>query len=71
MDSIEVAAAGARATEAGDLVVLEWELVVVGDLLAGSDLALRVDHNFLRTLHLNHLRVAVWLQRMFRKYSMC
>ena len=29
LDSVEVAAAGERATEAGDLVVLERELVVV------------------------------------------
>lgn len=34
-------------TQAGDLVLLQGELVVVGDLLVDADRLLRVNHNLL------------------------
>lgn len=50
------------ATEAGDLDVLDRELVVVRDLLVDVDVLLRVDDNLLLGLHRDHLGVAVGLQ---------
>lgn len=67
LNLVEETAAGARAAEAGDFLVLQRELVVVSDLLACADLALRVDDDLLRALHLNHLRDAVGLKAENRK----
>lgn len=50
--------------EAGDLLVLLGELVVVADLLAAVDGPLRVDHDALRALRHDHFCVAVRLTRM-------
>lgn len=50
------------ATEAGDLDVLDRELIVVCDLLVDVDVLLRVDDNLLLRLHCDHLGIAVGLQ---------
>lgn len=47
--------------EAGDLDVLDGELVVVGDLLVDVDVLLGVDDDLLLRLHRDHLGVAVGL----------
>lgn len=44
-----------------DLLVLDGELVVVGDLLVDVDRLARVDYNLLLRLHRDHLGVAVRL----------
>lgn len=60
--SIERATALGRAAHAGDLLVLDGELVVVGDLLVHVDVALRVDNNLLLRLHGDDLGIAVGLK---------
>lgn len=57
-----------RSTQAGDLVVLQGELVVVGDLLIEGDGLLRVDHNLLLGLYGDDLGVAVWLKEQEKHY---
>lgn len=47
------------ATEAGDLDVLDGELIVICDLLVDIDVLLGVDDNFLLGLHRDHLGVTV------------
>lgn len=49
------------AAQAGDLDILDGELVVVGDLLIDADVLLGVDDNLLLGLHRDHLGVAVGL----------
>lgn len=50
-----------RATEAGDLDVLDGELVVIGDLLIDVDVLLGIDDDLFLRLHCDHLGVAVGL----------
>ena len=49
-------------TQAGDLVVLQGEFVVVSNLFVDANGLLRVDHNLLLGLDGDHLRVAVRLE---------
>lgn len=49
-------------TQAGDLLVLDGELIVVGDLLVDIDGLSRVDDDLLLGLHCDHLSVAVGLR---------
>ena len=67
--SVESAPAVGSPTETGDLLVLNGELVVVGDLLSESNVALGVDHNLLLRAKVDDLGVAVWLQRRKREYA--
>ena len=60
--SVEVLPAVLCAAEAVDLLVLNGELVVVGDLLPGGDRLLRVDDDLLLLVHGDHLGVAVGLR---------
>lgn len=50
------------AAQAGDLDVLDGELVVVGDFLVHADVLLGVDDDLLLRLHRDDLRVAVGLR---------
>lgn len=50
-----------RATEAGDLDVLDGELVVIGDLLIDVDVLLGIDDDLFLRLHRDHLGIAVGL----------
>lgn len=50
------------ATEAGDLDVLNRELIVIRDLLVDIDVLLGVDDDLLLRLHRDHLGVAVGLR---------
>ena len=59
--SVEEALAQTTAAEAGQLLVLDRELVVVGDLFSRNDVSLRVDDDFLRAVHQDHLGSAVRL----------
>lgn len=58
---VESAAAALGAAQAGDLGVLDRELVVVGDLLVDADRLLRVDDDLLLRLDGDDLGVAVGL----------
>lgn len=49
-------------TQARNLVLLQREFVVVGDLFVECDGLLRVDHNLFLGLYGDNLRVAVWLK---------
>ena len=49
-----------------NLLVLDGEFVVVGDLLAHGDRLLGVDHDLLLLVHGDHLGVTVGLQRKKR-----
>lgn len=49
-------------TQARDLVLLQRELVVVGDFFIDGDGLLRVDHDLLLGLYCDHLGVTVWLE---------
>ena len=60
--SIERATALGCAAHAGDLLVLDGELVVVGDLLVHINVTLRVDNNLLLRLHGDDLGIAVGLK---------
>ena len=48
-------------TEAGDLVIFDGELVIVGDLLSHCYVSLRVDHNLLQGTKIDHLGIAIGL----------
>ena len=65
--SVERAATLGRAAHAGDLLVLDGELVVVGDLLVHVDVALGVDDDLLLRLHGDDLGIAVGLQQAKRR----
>lgn len=67
---VQCPAAVLRPTQAGDLVVLQRELVVVGDLLVDGDGLLRVDHNLFLGLYCDYLGVAVWLEEQSNKRRM-
>lgn len=54
-------------TQARDLVLLQRELVVVGDLFIDGDGLLRVDHDLLLGLYRDHLGVTVWLEEQVRR----
>ena len=56
LGSVEGAATSLGAAEAGNLVLLDGELVVVGDFLARVDLLLGEDDNLLLPVHLDHLQ---------------
>lgn len=60
-DLVEGPPAVLRAAQAGDLDVLDRELVVIGDLLIDVDVLLRVDDDLLLRLHCDHLGIAVGL----------
>ncbi len=49
-------------TQTGDLLVLDGELVVVGDLLVDVNGLPGVDHNLLLSLHCDDLRITVGLK---------
>lgn len=59
---VEGPAAVLGPTQAGDLVLLQGELVVVGDLLVDADGLLGVDDDLLLRLDGDHLGVAVGLR---------
>lgn len=59
---VECPPAVLRPTQAGDLVVLQRELVVVGNLFVGCDRLLRVDHNLFLGLDGYYLGVTVRLK---------
>ena len=48
-------------TEAGDLVVFDGELVIIGDLLSHRYVSLRVDHNLLQGTKIDHFGIAIGL----------
>lgn len=54
-------------TQTRDLVLLQRELVVVGDFLIDGDGLLRVDHDLLLGLYRDHLGVTVWLEEQMRR----
>lgn len=56
-----------RPTQARDLVLLQRELVVVGDFFIDGDGLLRVDHDLLLGLYRDHLGVTVWLEEQMRR----
>lgn len=58
---VECPAAILCSTQARNLVLLEGEFVVVGDLFIDGDGLLRVDHNLFLGLYGDYLGVAVWL----------
>lgn len=58
---VECPAAVLCPTQAGDLVLLQGEFVVVGDLFINSNGLLRVDHNLLLGLYSDNFSIAVWL----------
>ena len=60
--SVEVLPAALGPAQAPDLLVLDGELVVVGDLLPGRDRLLRVDHDLLLLVHGDDFGVAVGLK---------
>ncbi len=62
--SVHVLSAPSGSAVAGDLDVLNGELVVVGQLLAGPDLAQGEDDDVLLAEHVHDLGVAVGLQRI-------
>lgn len=51
-----------RSTQTRDLVLLQWELVIVRDLFVDGNGLLWVDHNLFLGLYGDDLGVAVWLQ---------
>lgn len=51
------------ATQARNLVLLQWEFVVVGDFFIDGDGLLRVDHDLLLGLDGDNLGITVWLQK--------
>lgn len=53
-------------TQARDLVLLQRELVVVGDFFIDGDGLLRVDHDLLLGLYCDHLGVTVWLEEQMK-----
>lgn len=59
---VECPSAVLCSTQTGDLVLLQGEFVVVGDLFVDGDGLLRVDHDLLLGLDGDHLGVAVWLE---------
>ena len=59
---IKVLSAVLRAAQAQDLLVLDGEFVVVGDLLAHGDLLLRVDDDFRLAVHRYDFGVTVGLE---------
>ena len=59
--SIECSPAVGGTAETGNLLLFEWELVVVRDLLVDLDLVLTIDYDLLGALHCNHLGIAVRL----------
>lgn len=56
-------------TQTRDLLVLDGELVVIGNLLIDVDRLARVDYNLLLRLHCNHLGVAVRLWNTYAKQN--
>lgn len=60
--SIECSSTVWSSTETGDLVVLNGELVVIGDLLSHRYVSLWVDHYLLQCTEVDHLGIAVGLQ---------
>lgn len=57
-------------TQARNLVLLQREFVVVGDLFVDSNGLLRVDHNLFLGLYGDNLGVAVWLKRESNEWLM-
>lgn len=53
-------------TQARNLVLLQRELVVVGDFFIDGDGLLRVDHDLLLGLYGDHLGVTVWLEEQMK-----
>lgn len=64
---VECPAAVLGPTQAGDLVVLQGELVVIGDFFVNGDRLLRVDDDLFLRLDGDDLSVAVWLKDEKRK----
>lgn len=60
---VESALAIGRSTSARYLVLLERELVVVGDLFVHFDLTPRIDHNLLLALDGDYFGIAVGLDK--------
>lgn len=59
---VEVLSAPPGPTGAGDLVLLDGELVVVGELLAAKDSPQGKDDDVLLAEDVHHTGVTVWLQ---------
>ena len=59
--SVECPSTVWSSTEAGDLVVFDGKLVIVGDLLSHRYVPLRVDHNLLQSTEVDYLRIAIGL----------
>lgn len=57
-------------TQTGDLLILNGELVVVGDLLIDVDGLSGVDHDFLLRLHGDDLRITVRLRTKTNKQTL-
>jgi hypothetical protein len=58
---VQGAAASSRATETGDLVGLDWELVIVRDFLAFFDISFGIDDNLFLAVDCDNFGVAVGL----------
>lgn len=56
-----------RSAQTRDLVLLQWELVIVCDLFVDGNGLLWVDHNLFLGLYGDDLGVAVWLQGRGKK----
>ena len=51
-----------------DFLIFDRELVIISDLLPDSYWLLRVDHDLVLPINLDHFGVAVWLQNKVGKY---
>ena len=50
-----------------DFLIFDRELVIISDLLPDSYWLLRVDHDLVLPINLDHFGVAVWLQNKVGK----
>ena len=60
--SVEGSSAVVCFAQTWDLLILNGEFVVVGDLLVDADRLPGVDHNLLLRIHCDDLCIAVWLK---------
>lgn len=67
--SVEVLAASPGPTRAGDLVLLNGELVVVGELLSPKDPPQGKDNDVLLPKDVHHAGVTVWLHNKDNRMS--
>lgn len=50
-----------RAAEAGNLIILQWEFIIVGNLFVNTDWLFAINHNFFLALDSYHFCVTVRL----------